>query len=442
MEINFGPHDAYGINTEMDKFNVRKMILPRTNKLGQTKVIIEVYRYKYHDNSTSFKRISTDVWILPKHWSKKKQTVIHDADAEVKNKNIDKVYFDVKNFINSKGRQSVNQVYSEKLNLSSLKDLFPSNSSQRKCLTDYIEDYYNLRKKQQTPQGTLKEFKTMMNRVIAFDNHKGKKTYFENIDITWSDTFELYLRNIAKIKGRVGYEDGTIEKTYTILMTVLNHYYDRKKSDPVNLSDDFRKKGRNGFKRGSKSINDANPLNNDQLKALAEFDFPEEHLERIRDRFLWQCYTGMRYGDAFTITKANIDNGWLYYTPSKTINHRVKVSQPLNPDALGLLQKYGFDLTRLAITNQAYNRELENVFKALQKKFPNLNFKTDYGSHCGRDTFISKCVQGGVDWNSILSWVGQSSFAIMRRYIKVTDQYQSDQMNNAFNVMKPLETAN
>jgi len=434
MQINIGLSDAYGFNTELDKFSVRKMILPRTNKLGLTKVIIEVYRYKYHDNSTSFKRISTDVWVLPKCWSKKKQEVIHDSEADVKNKNIDKVYVAVKNFINSKGRQSTNQIYSERLNLSSLKEYFPSNSSQRKCLTDYIQDYYDLRKAQQTTQGTLKEFKTMKNRVIAFDTYRGKKTYMENIDITWSDNFDLFLRNIAINRNTVGYGDGTIEKTYTILITVLNHYYDRKKSEPVNLSDDFRKKGKNGFKRGSKSINDANPLNDQQLNALAEYQFPEEHLQRIRDRFLWQCYTGMRYGDAFSITKSNIDNAWLHYTPNKTINHRVKVSQPINSSALELLKKYDFDMTKLAITNQAYNRELEDLFEVLKVKYPKLNFKTDYGSHCGRDTFISKCVQQGVDWNTILSWVGQSSFAIMKRYIKVTNQYQKTQMNKAFKV--------
>jgi site-specific recombinase XerD len=89
-------------------------------------------------------------------------------------------------------------------------------------------------------------------------------------------------------------------------------------------------------------------------------------------------------------------------------------------------------MTKLAITNQAYNKELGNAFKALQVKYPELNFKTNYGSHCGRDTFISKCVQKGVDWKTILTWVGQSSFTIMNRYIKVTNQYEQDQMNKAF----------
>jgi hypothetical protein len=437
MTEDYTLNKAYAFNYEMDKFNIRKMILPRTNKLGLTKVIIEVCRYMIYDHSTSFIRVSTDVWILPNHWSKKKQEVFKDAESEVKNKQIDQVYSAIKNFINSKGKQTLNQVYLEKLNLSAIRELFPVNTLSRKSLTDYIEEYYKLRKAKLTPHGTLKEFKTVMNRIIAYDAHKGKKTYFEDIGIVWSDDFELYLRNIVKNKKNIGYGDGTIEKTYTVLITVLNHYFDRRKSNHLNITDDFRIKGKNGFKRGTKSINDANPLNDNQLSVLATHQFAQEHLQKIRDRFLWQCSTGMRYGDAFKVTKSNIDNNWLYYTPSKTRNHRVKVAQPLNSTSLDLLKKYDFDMTKLVITNQAYNRELVNLFNILKEKYPKLDFRNDYGTHCGRDTFISKCVQQGVDWNTILGWVGQSSFTIMKRYIKVTNQYQSNQMKKAFNIRKP-----
>ena len=68
----------------------------------------------------------------------------------------------------------------------------------------------------------------------------------------------------------------------------------------------------------------------------------------------------------------------------------------------------------------------------MQIKYPALNFKDDYGSHCAQDTFISTCVQNGVDGKPILQWVGQSSYAIMHRYIKVTDEYQQNQMKKAF----------
>lgn len=427
-------HPAYGISPHKAKPSVKKMILSRTNKAGMTKVLIEVRWYSNIDDSQTFRRFSTGVWIKPKSWNKKKQEVQNDPEAELKNTNIDKIYVGIKAYINSKGVQSANNPYVDQLIVDKLCDFFPSDKVKRKCLSDFVEDYIKHRKGQRTPHGTIKEFKTMQNRLIAYDLARAKKTYFENIDIVWSDDFERYLRNEAKNRNKIGYADGTIEKTYTILITVLNHFYDRRKAYQINnLSDDFRISGKNGFKRGRRSVNDANPLNGEQLLALSLHQFEEKHLQSIKDRFLWQCYTGMRYGDAFTITKNNIKNNWVYLTPSKTNRYNKKVEQPLNNNALELLKKYDFDMTKLAITNQAYNRELITLFEILQEKYKDLYFKKDYGSHSGRDTFISICVQNGTDWKTILTWVGQSSYKIMDRYIKVTDKYQQEQMNKAFN---------
>src|ERR1035437_3649836 len=105
---------------------------------------------------------------------------------------------------------------------------------------------------------TLKEFTTMKNRVEAFDKNRGKKTYFEDLDVIWSDEFELFLLNKAENGTKLGYNIGTIEKTYCILITVLNHFYNRRKQLQIGLTDDFRIKSTsstNGFKRGKKSIN-------------------------------------------------------------------------------------------------------------------------------------------------------------------------------------------
>jgi len=94
------------------------------------------------------------------------------------------------------------------------------------------------------------------------------------------------------------------------------------------------------------------------------------------------------------------------------------VEQPLNSVAIELLKKYNYDMTSLKITNQAYNRELKDMFKIMQKEYPALKYKNDYGTYCSRDTFITRAVQKGANWKDILRWVGQSSYGIMDRYIK------------------------
>lgn len=432
------PDDAYQFIDNRTTFSLRKMIRKRVNKEGLTKVIIEVRQHTYDGTKQYydlFKRVSTNIWIHPNNWNKKDERVI--GEDSYKNKEINKVYAAVQLFMDSKGQQGPDHAYAEAFSLAGLSEFFPDRRENRKCLSDYINDYITFRKNQNTHYNTLKEFTTMMNRVKKYDVHRGKKTYFEDISITWSDGFELYLRISAKNGKKLGYNEGTIEKTYTILITVLNHYYNRRKFYQIILSDEFKITGTNGFKRGKKSINEANPLTPLQLETLYLHQFAEPHLQLIQDRFLWQCYTGIRFKDAFTVTKKNIKNGWLRIKPSKTIRHNIEVIQPLNDVALEILEKYDYDMTRLSITNQAYNRELKIMFQKLQQKYtekeyPDLKYKDDYGTYASRDTFITMCVNGNANWKNILQYVGQSSYAIMSRYVKADNKQQEDEIHNIF----------
>jgi hypothetical protein len=436
-DLEGNPITAYQIGNST--FNTRKILRKdRINKDGLTKVIIEVRIHFYGGTGQyqdTYRFIATKVFVHPKNWNKKDECVnSKEPNADIINKDIDKAHIAVKAFINSKGRQTADQVYYEGLSLESLREFFPSRPENRKTLYDYIEDYITLRKGQKTPYGTLKEFKSLQNRLAAFDKYRHKETRFEDISLSWSDDFEFYLRNEAMDKK--GYNAGTVHKSYTILVTVLNHYYNRRKDQNINLSDDFRIHtsvgSSNGFKRGKQSVNPANPLFDDQLEIFKNFVFEDKHLQVTKNRFLWQCYCGVRFVDAFTITKNQVIKGWLRFKPSKTERYSVEVNQPLNEVAIGLLQKYNYDMTALKITNQVYNRQIKDMFKIINKKMKEdkieVTFREDYGSHSGRDTFITMCINSNVDWKTILGWVGQSSFKIIARYYGLNDKYQEEKM--------------
>jgi hypothetical protein len=55
-----------------------------------------------------------------------------------------------------------------------IEQIFPTKRlfKYKKCLVDYVEDYYERRKKLGHPHGTIKEFKTVMNRIKRFDDIK------------------------------------------------------------------------------------------------------------------------------------------------------------------------------------------------------------------------------------------------------------------------------
>lgn len=438
IDVHTAPNDAYGISKR--KVSMRKMILKRKTKEGLTKVYIEVrfYEYKgageYHDVS---KRIPTRVWIEPKNWNKKKEEVSSkDVDADFKNNELNKAYSEVQRFLTSYGQQDPNQVYVEAASLEKLREYFPNRPENRKTLIDYIEDYYQFRKKRNHPQGTIKEFKNVKNRVIAFDKFRGKKSYLDELHTLWSDDFEEYMLNHAENRGSKGYSLGTIGKTYTILITVLYHYHRRKGVLGLKMSDDFLFKE---WKHGKPSKNQANPITPRQLQALYNHRFNEKHLELTRVRFCLQCFTGVRYSDLHRITPDTIkENKRIVIKPVKTERYETISSIPLNEYSEAILKELKYDTSSLKIANQPYNRNIKEMLEKMQEKYSELNFKTDHRSHCARDTFITNAVMAKVDWKTILTWVGQKSYTIMDRYIGISDDYSDSEMTKVFDVMETI----
>ncbi|MCB9012411.1 MAG: tyrosine-type recombinase/integrase [Bacteroidales bacterium] len=311
--------------------------------------------------------------------------------------------------------------------ITALADKFTKNDKDdagedKKTLVQYIEEYIQYRKDRNTTRNTAKEFTTMMNRIKKFDLDKKKTTLLSDINFTWSDAFEKFLL-------KKNYNSGTIEKTYTILITVLNHLYIRKEELNLSLSDKFRLKG---FKRGEKSRNMANPLTFEQFKTLYHFKFEEDYLEKTRIRFCLQCSTGLRYSDMHRIIPDMIHDDRIMIKPVKTEKHNITAEIDLNPYSREILSNLDFDTSDLKIENAPYNRNIKTMFQKIQKEKPDLKFRTDYGSHCARDTFISICVQSGIDFKTILTWTGQKSYSIMDRYISTTDEFKAGQMGKAF----------
>jgi integrase len=412
-----------------DRIRIMKVIMKsgkNINKAGECKVYIEIVTYNSSGKKT--KRIPTSVSVLPKNWNSKKDfgsVLPKDPDHQEKNNIINGDFMKYGDQLVAREKGTWSESFKPD-DLISIDDMFPKVT---KGLIEFCDDYITFRKNQGTQYGTLKEFTTCRNRIEGFDEFKNNKTLLSDINISWSDSFESYLRNKKNDDGSFKYMDGTIEKTYTILVTILNHFHERKDEMNIQLTDKFRS---SRFKRGSKSINEPNPLTKDQLLQLYLHTFKEPHLEQTKFRFCLQCFTGLRYGDAFRIKPENVIDGWLKLKPAKTKRYEIEVNQPLNEYAIEILKKHSFDTSSLYITNQVYNRQLKNLFPIMIKEYPDLNYGTDYGTHCGRDTFITLSVLAGTNWKSILSWVGQSSYKIMNRYIKILPKYQENEMKNIF----------
>src|SRR5690606_25314120 len=83
-------------------------------------------------------------------------------------------------------------------------------------------------------------------------------------------------------------------------------------------------------------------LSERELELLEGTEFKSERLQRVKDCFVFSCYTGLSYVDVKELTEDNIVQGidgryWIYTKREKT-DERVKV--PLLPQALEIIEKY------------------------------------------------------------------------------------------------------
>jgi hypothetical protein len=305
------------------KISIRNIILTSgrniNKKTGECKIYVEIIAF-YADDTRKTIRIPTGVLVKPEHWTPDKNGGIiskNDPNSWEKELKIYGIFAKYVKQLTDREQGTWDDSFNSD-NLISLDGLFPKIT---KTLTDYIDDYIIYRKSINTPRGTLKEFITCKNRLIGYEKSKNIKLTFDDMNLGFSDSFLSYLLSVP-------YGSGTIHKTYTILITILNYFYERQEEYNIKLSDKFRSKR---FKRGEVSVNDPNPMSKNELTILLKHTFDNDTMNKMKERFLFQCSTGLRYSDMFLITAKNIKDDCIEYFPQKTRHKRDNlVIVPLN----------------------------------------------------------------------------------------------------------------
>ena len=94
---------------------------------------------------------------------------------------------------------------------------------------------------------------------------------------------------------------------------------------------------------------------------MEEYLFSQERLQQVKELFIFCCYTGLAYQEMSGLTKDHIkkwNNGslWIEMYRKKT---QSKLSVPLLPKAIEILEKYNYQLPQ--ISNQKMNSYLKEI---------------------------------------------------------------------------------
>ena len=164
----------------------------------------------------------------------------------------------------------------------------------------------------------------------------------------------------------------------------------------------------------------------------------------MRDVFLFQCYTGIRYSDLANLRRCDIHDDFIEITTIKTVD---SLRIELNTHSKAILKKYEpFEFqdgkALPVVSNQKMNDYLHELCKMVgfddpirityyrgYERFDEIKPKYEVvGTHTGRRSFICNALGMGISPQVVMKWTGHSDYKAMKPYIDVADDIKAEAM--------------
>lgn len=240
--------------------------------------------------------------------------------------------------------------------------------------------------------------------------------YFGNKDIDISKINGAYIYNLesymkfeSKYNDKIGIENNSIVKYFKNLKTIFNY--------AIKL--DYLEK--NPFNKYNGKINtlEAIFLNMEELSRIEQKTFNMDRLEKVKDIFLFSCYTGYAPVDALKLTRENIikDNNNNLWINTKRQKTGVRANVPILPPVLKIINKYQFSGDGLLpkISNQKMNAYLKEIADIV-----GINKKLTW--YVSRHTFATTVtLANGIKIENVSTMLGHTTIRQTQHYAKVQD---------------------
>ena len=276
---------------------------------------------------------------------------------------------------------------------------------------------------------TYEKFAAVKNHLMNFRDG----LTFDFFDEKGLNDYVTYLRDVKEMRN------STIGKQLSFLKWFLRWAF-KKGLHQNNAYDSYKPKLKNTQKK-------IIFLTWEELNKLREFEIPaaKQALDRVRDVFLFQCFTGLRYSDVFNLRRSDIKGDHIEVTTVKTSDSLII---ELNNHSKAILDKYkdvAFEDDKVlpVITNQKMNdylkelAELAGIDEPVRQTYYRGNERIDevtpkyalLGTHAGRRTFICNALALGIPPQVVMKWTGHSDYKAMKPYIDIADDIKANAMS-------------
>lgn len=277
--------------------------------------------------------------------------------------------------------------------------------------------YHRIQQEHSIAKGTMKNYGATEHYLLRFLKAKLRTDdiYLSQLSYRFIIDFEAYLRTTP----------GLDEKRPLTNNGLMKHMERFKKL--TNLAVRLEWMERNPFdKYKLKFIEvDRQSLNKEELEHIEQLELKTETLNRVRDMFVFSCYTGLAYIDVVSLKAEDIGTGidggqWIFIRRKKS---RKPAPVPLLPNAQEIAERHknhtgsiAFGTVFPMISNQKTNQYLKDIAREA-------GIEKDLTFHIARHTFATTVtLTNGVPIESVSKMLGHTSIRTTQIYAKVMEQ--------------------
>ena len=370
----------------------------RINEKGQSPIVLRIiYRYERRD-------LYTGLYCFKDDWDIELCRVYNNYNhAATINKNLELIYYQ------ALSRFDELKYSGNPFTLDELVSKLKGKEEKPTLLIDYLKCRNKELSKRtgiDITHTTYEKYERSLRFVFDFleKEFKVRNYLLVKIDGKFLERYFYYLQGVRKIGNNTAVK--YMSSLKTILMPAIRQGIIRQ--DPY-LEIKFKSKTiHKGF------------LTDEEINMLTEVKLPNHDLERIRDQFLFCCYTGLAYSDLKQLNRVHFighknDEYYILKPRQKTGQQSII---PLLPVAKHILQKYSpttdfRDFRWHVSANQKMNQRLKTIGE-------NAELTKILHMHLARHTFATTItLSNGVPIETVSSMLGHANLRQTQHYAKI-----------------------
>jgi integrase len=298
---------------------------------------------------------------------------------------------------------------------------------------DFFLENYRTRSGHPLKPGTHRKYRVFLNHLNRYCEVNNLSPTLEQINIEFLLGFKYFSLH------ELNHTDNTVVKNLKVAKTFFGFLIKNKKMEPMDFSSI----------KTSETEGEIYTLNVDEIIQIQNTDFNNEKLNKVRDIFCFQCWTGQRISDIIKIKWEDIhinSNGekmWKIIS----VKGEVRVSVPIIKRADSIIEKYvKWPQPLPIISTQKINDYLKEIGKicGITRKvrkvkyydglinIEHVPFYEILSTHVARKSFITNSLILDIPERIIRNISKHKSERSFRRYVEISEEFKNSRVREAF----------